>query len=74
MNPYYHILFLVSQYEPCTRFYLEHLKGGAFKAQFDECISKNYLVALDKNENGDDLYYITDIGRKIVDNPQEELL
>ncbi len=73
MNQYYELLNLVFTHQPCTKFHLEHLKNGIFKRQIDECIANNYICANGKNENGDDLYYITIKGKRIVDNPSDVL-
>ena len=72
MNPHYQFLYLVFTHQPCTRFHLENIERGRFKNQIEECIRQEYIEALDKNQNGDDLYYITETGKKIIDNPKEE--
>lgn len=72
MNPYYEILYLVWTHQPCTRFHIENLCHGKFKEQFAECVNLQYIESLNKNENGDVLYGITDAGKKIIDHPKEE--
>ena len=74
MNQYAALLYIVWANEPCTRFYIEHLQHGKFKDQIDACIHLGYIYSPKTNEAGDNLYYISDLGRKIVDNPKEELL
>ncbi len=71
MNPYYPLLNKVFYHQPCTRFHLELIENGRYKEQIDECTSLKYIVVCQKNENGDDLYCLTDLGKKIVDNPTE---
>ena len=73
MNQYYPFLYLVFTNQPSTRFNLEHLHHGKFKDIIDECIKQGYIETRSKNENGDDQYYITDKGQKIVDDPKEEI-
>ena len=73
MNPYYPLLYQLYTHQPCTRFHLEHLERGKFKNLIEECISRKYIEIRRKNENGDELYYITENGQRIVDNPKEEL-
>lgn len=70
----YPFLNYVDLRQPCTRFYLEHFERGKYKDLVNECILKGYIVALGKNENGEDLYFITDKGKRYIDNPKEELL
>lgn len=74
MNPYAAFLHIVSTHGPCTRFHLEWLQNGKFKDQIDACIQLGYIYSPKTNEAGDDLFYISALGRKIVDNPKEELL
>lgn len=74
MNPYAAFLYIVLTHEPCTRFHLERLQSGKFKDLIDDCIQLGYIYSPKTNKSGDNLYYISDSGRKIVDNPKEELL
>lgn len=71
MNRYYTLLYHVFTHQPSTRFHLEHLEKGKFSEQIDQCITLGYIQINGKNTNGDDLYYITDKGMIIVDNPKE---
>lgn len=71
LNQYYPFINLVFTNQPCTRFHLEHLQRGKFKDIIDDCIKQGYIEIRTKNENGDDQYYITDKGQKIVDDPKE---
>ena len=73
MNPYFSFLYYVFNRQPCTQFYLEHMERGRFKEQVDYCITHKYIDSCGKNENGDELYCLTEKGQQIVDNPKEEL-
>lgn len=74
MNPYYPFLNYVFNYGECTKFYLEHFNQGKFRDQVDECVKRNFIAVIGKNEKGDDLYAITELGKRIVDNPREEIV
>jgi len=66
-HPYYELLYLVFNSQPCTRFKLEHWQRGKFKNQIDECIKQSYITTNGKNADGYTLYYITTKGKEIID-------
>lgn len=70
MNPYYPFLSQVFNCQHCTRFYLEHIGRGRYKTAFEECLNLGYITSCGKNQNGDDLYCLTQKGQEIVDNPR----
>lgn len=71
MNLYYELLHTVLTHQPCTRFHLENLRKGKFKEHVAECIQHGYIECSGKNENCDDLYFLTEAGKRTVDNPKE---
>ena len=56
---------------------ISHLKGigrGKYAEIVDDCVRKKLIIPLSKNTLGEDLYFISDKGRKFLDNPKEDLL
>ena len=74
MNLYHALLFQLNQENtPSTKHRLMTTARGLYKDIVEDCITKELIEICGKNSIGEDLYFITDKGRKFLDNPKEEL-
>ena len=73
MAKQYEFLNMVFTNQRSTRFYLENVNHKKYKNQIDECIEKGFIEVVGTTEEGDAIYGITELGKKIVDNPKEEI-
>lgn len=74
MNLYHALLFQINQENtPSTKHRLMTTAHGLYKDIVEDCIVKELIEICGKNSIGEDLYFITDKGRKYLDNPKEEL-
>lgn len=74
MNLYHALLFRLNQENtPSTKHRLMTMAHGQYKEIVEDCIVKQLIEICGKNSIGEDLYFITDKGRKYLDNPKEEL-
>ena len=54
--------------------YLKRIGRGKYKYIVDNCVHRGLIIVSGKNTLGEDLYFISDKGRKFLANPKEELL
>lgn len=74
MNLYHALLFQLNQENtPSMKHRLMTTARGLYKDIVEDCITKELIEICGKNSIGEDLYFITDKGRKYLDNPKEEL-
>lgn len=75
MNLYHSLLLEVSgRPDGSTLSHLMRIGHGKYKNIVHDCILKGLLEVGSKNSIGEDLYLITDKGKKFLDKPKEELL
>lgn len=75
MNLYHALLFQLNQENtPSTKRRLMTMAHGLYKDIVEDCIIKKLIEICGKNSIGEDLYFITDKGRKYLDNPKEKLI
>ena len=63
------LLQLLEAQQPCNRRHLERTAGGRYKGLIDECVAQGLIEMRGTNSVGEDLYYITEYGTKILNNP-----
>lgn len=74
MNLYHALLFQLNQENTSsTKHRLMTMAHGQYKEIVEDCIVKGLIEICGKNSIGEDLYFITDKGRKYLDNTKEEL-
>lgn len=71
----YHSLLLEveGRLEGSTLSHLMRIGHGKYENIVQDCILKGLIEVRCQNSIGEDLYFITDKGRKYLDNPKEEL-
>ena len=69
----YHELLLVLDACPegTTLGRMKRMGRGKFACIVDDCIQKDLIIALCKNTLDEDLYFISEEGKKLLDNPKE---
>lgn len=75
MNLYFSLLFQLNQENtPSTKHRLMTMAHGRYRPIVEDCINQRLIERCGNNSIKEDLYFLTDKGRKFLDNPKEELL
>lgn len=75
MNLYHTMLFQLSQENtPTTKHRLMTMAHGLYRPIVEDCIDRGLIETCGKNSINEDLYFISDKGKRFLDNPTEELL
>ena len=68
MDIVWHSLLLwLESFGPCVRRNIERYQGGKYKNLVEKGIALNLIEIVDKNIEGEDLYYISDLGKSFLD-------
>ena len=75
MNLYFSLLFQLNQENtPSTKHILLTMAHGWYGPIVEDCINQRLIERCGKNSIKEDLYFISEKGKKFLDNPKEELL
>ena len=75
MNLYHAFLLEVAgRPEGSTFSHLMRIGHGKYKNIVQDCINKGLIEAGSKNSLNEDLYFISEKGKRFLDNPKGELL